>query len=41
MAMMSRAASDATPPALSAGEGSLRVTVSGDIELPFIDFPVK
>lgn len=38
MAMMA-AAADAGPPALSAGEGVVRVTVSGEIELPFIDYP--
>ena len=39
MAMMA-SAPDAEPPALSAGEGVVRVTVNGEIELPFIDYPV-
>jgi len=40
MAMMARSA-DAAPPALSAGENRISVTVSGDIELPFTDFPAQ
>jgi len=39
MAMMAKAAADA--PALSAGEGKLSVTVSGEIEVPFTDFPAQ
>ena len=40
MAMMA-AAPEAEPPALSAGEGTVQVTVSGEIELPHIEYPVK
>lgn len=40
MAMMAKSA-DAPPPSLSAGESSLRITVNGTIQVPYIDFPVK
>jgi len=40
MAMMAKSA-DAVPPSLSAGEGNIRVSVNGSIEVPFIDFPAK
>ncbi|ATX80591.1 putative conserved protein YggE, contains kinase-interacting SIMPL domain [Mariprofundus aestuarium] len=40
MAMMAKAAEASAPPALSAGEGLVRVTVNGEIEVPFTDFPV-
>jgi len=40
MAMMAKSA-DAAPPSLSAGEGKISVTVSGSIQVPFTDFPVK
>ena len=40
MAMMAKAADASAPPVLSAGEGSVRVTVNGEIEVPFTDFPV-
>jgi len=40
MPMMAKSA-DAAPPSLSAGEGKLGITVSGSIEVPFTDFPVK
>jgi len=40
MAMMAKAA-DAAPPALSSGEGKIGITVSGEIEVPFTDFPSK
>jgi len=40
MAMMSKSA-DAAPPSLSAGEGKVSVNISGSIEVPFTDFPVK
>ena len=39
MAMMAKSTADA--PMLSAGEGKLKVTISGEIELPFTDFPVR
>ncbi len=37
---MRAAAADAAP-SLSAGEGMIRVNIDGEIEVPFIDFPVK
>lgn len=40
MAMMAKAV-DAAPPALSAGENKITVTVSGEIEIPFIDYPAQ
>lgn len=40
MAMMSKSA-DAGAPALSAGEGTVRITITGEIEIPFTDFPLK
>jgi len=40
MAMMAKSA-DAAAPTLSAGEGKLRVSVNGTIQVPFTDFPVK
>ncbi|NWF35301.1 SIMPL domain-containing protein [Mariprofundus sp. KV] len=40
MAMMAKS-SDAVAPSLSAGEGTVRITVNGEIEIPFIDFPAK
>jgi len=40
MAMMAKSA-DAAPPSLSAGEGKISVSVSGSIQVPFTDFPVK
>jgi len=40
MAMMSKSA-DAALPSLSAGEGKISVNISGSIEVPFADFPVK
>jgi len=40
MAMMAKSA-DAAPASLSAGEGKLRVIVTGAIQTPFVDFPVK
>ncbi len=40
MAMMAKSA-DASAPSLSAGEASVRVTVNGEIEVPFTDFPVQ
>jgi len=40
MAMMAKSA-DAAPPSLSAGEGKISVSVSGTIQVPFTDFPVK
>jgi len=39
MAMMAKSTADA--PILSAGEGKLKVTISGEIEVPFTDFPVR
>ncbi|MDX8406352.1 MAG: SIMPL domain-containing protein [Mariprofundus sp.] len=39
--MMMMSAVKASPSSLSAGENRISVTVSGDIELPFIDFPVR
>jgi len=40
MAMMAKSvASDA--PALSSGEGKISVNVTGEIEIPFIDFPAR
>ncbi|ATX81089.1 putative conserved protein YggE, contains kinase-interacting SIMPL domain [Mariprofundus ferrinatatus] len=40
MAMMAKAA-DAAPPSLSSGEGMIQITVNGEIEVPFTDFPAK
>ena len=40
MAMMA-AAREAEPPALSAGEGTVRLTVSGEIELPYMEYPAQ
>jgi len=40
MAMMAKSA-DAAAPSLSAGEGVARITVNGEIEVPFTDFPLK
>ncbi len=40
MAMMAKSV-DAPPPTLSAGESSLSITVSGTIQVPYIDFSVK
>lgn len=40
-AEMAMADSVAAEPALSAGEGKIGVTVSGEIELPFRDFPAR
>jgi len=39
--MMAKAADASAPPSLSAGEGSVRVTVNGEIEVPFTDFPAR
>jgi len=39
MAMMAKSAVDA--PMLSAGEGKLSLTLSGEIEVPFTDFPAQ
>jgi len=41
MAMMAKAVADAPAPALSAVENRLSVTISGDIEVPYIDYPVQ
>lgn len=42
MAMMSRSMdAGSAAPALSSGEGRISVTVHGEIEVPFTDFPVK
>ncbi len=41
MAMMAKASADNAQPALSAGENKITVTVSGEIEVPFIDYPAK
>jgi len=41
MAMMAKASADAAPPALSAGENKITVTVNGEIEIPFIDYPAQ
>ena len=40
VAMMA-AAREAEPPALSAGEETVRLTVNGEIELPSMEYPVK
>jgi len=40
MAMMARSA-DAAPPSLSGGEGKIRVSINGSIEVPFTDFPAR
>ena len=41
MAMMAKASADTPAPSLSAGEGTIQVTITGEIETPFIDYPVK
>jgi len=40
MAMLAKSA-DVSAPALSAGEGHLQITVTGEIEVPFTDFPLQ
>lgn len=40
MVMMAKSA-DAAAPSLSAGEGVARISVNGEIEVPFTDFPLQ
>lgn len=40
-AAMAAKSSHASAPALSSGEGTVRITINGQIEVPYTDFPVK